>query len=300
VTGRVWLYAASLIVCCCVLGCAKTPVAVVNGKTIDAESFDLAMRETVGEHARQKAGVDRQRLRQAVIFQLVTDRLMIDDAANKGIKVSDKEVTEEIGSTRKRMGEEAFHKMLGERDMSEGAYRKRTKERMIIARFREGLEKGSPVTEEEVRNYYRNSQKPFIRPARMLAKMIEMESGDTARAALKEMRRNKITFDDMAAKLAAEGKAVVIDYGWVKADFFSPEIARGLMNLMPGRYGGPYMGRKKIYLIKVKEREKERIAAFEEVREDIRKVLTEQRQEEAFARWLDGKRKTATVEVSIK
>jgi len=300
VTGRALLYAASLIICCGLLGCAKTPVAVVNGKTIDAETLDLAMKESVGEHARQKVGVDRERLRQAVISQLVTERLMIDDAAKRGIVVPDKEVTDEIGSIRKNMGEEAFHKMLGERDVSEDVYRERTKERMLIARFRESLEREAPVTEEEVRNYYRNSQKPFIRTARMLVKMIEMESEGAARAALKEMRSGKTDFDDMAHKLKSESKATVIDYGWVRAEFFSPALAQGMMNLRAGQYGGPYKGKTRYYLIRLKEREKERIAAFDEVREDIRKILTEQRREDAFARWLDGKRKSSTVEISLK
>ena len=299
-TKRAWICAALLIIWCGLMGCTKTPVAVVNGKAIDAETFDLVMKESVGDHARQKVGVDGQKLRQAVISQLVTERLMIDEAAKKGISVSDKEVTDEIGSIRKRMGEDAFHKMLGDRDMSEGVYRKRTKERMIIARFRESLEGEAPVTEEEVRNYYRNSQKPFIRPARILAKMIEMGSGDSARAVLQEIKSNDITFDDMARKLASEGKAVIIDYGWVKADFFSPEIAQALQNLRPGTCGGPYRGKTHVYLIRVKEREKERIATFDEVREDIRKVLTAQRRDEAFAKWLDGKKKTATVEISLK
>ncbi len=292
--------AASLIICSCLLGCTRAPVAVVNGKKIDAEAFDHAMRESVGEHGRRNVDVDRQRLRQAVIFQLVAERLMIDEATKKGICVPEKEVTDEIASIRKKMGEDAFLKMLEKQDVSEDAYRRRTKELMIIARFREGFEKEAPVSEEEVRNYYRNSQKPFIRPGRMLVKMIEMGSEDEARLALKEMKRRKTDFDKMARKLESEGRAAVIDYGWVKADFFSSEIAQGLALLRAGEYGGPYKGNAHFYLIRLKEREKERIATFEEVREDIRRSLTEQRREDAFARWLDEKRRTATVEISLK
>ncbi len=297
---RTWVVAASLIICSGLLGCTKAPVAVVNGKKIDAEAFDHAMRESVGEHGRRNVDVDGQRLRQAVIFQLVTERLMIDEAAKKGICVSDKEVADEMVSIRKKMGEVAFLKMLEKQDVSEDAYRRRTKELMIIARFREGFEKEATVSEEEVRNHYRNSQKPFIRTARMLVKMIEMGSEGEARLALKEMKSRNADFDEMARKLESEGKATVIDYGWVKADFFSPELAQGLASLRAGQYGGPYKGNRHYYLIRLKEREKERIATFEEIKEELRKSLTEQRREDAFARWLDEKRRTATVEISLK
>jgi parvulin-like peptidyl-prolyl isomerase len=297
---RAWLLAALLFFCSGVFGCAKAPVAVVNGKKIDAEAFDLAMRESFAEHGSRKVDVDRQRLRQAVISQLVTEQLMMDEAAKRGISVSDGEVAEVIASTKAKMGEDAFRRMLAEQDMSEDVYRSRTKERMIITRFREGFGSETPASEEEMRNDYRNSQKPFIRTARMLVKMIEMGSEDAARQVLEEMRRRHADFDEMARKLESEGKARVIDYGWVRAEFFSPAIAQGLASLMEGQYGGPYRGNRYYYLIRLKEREKERIATFEEVREEIRKSLTEQRREEALARWLDEKRRTATVEISLK
>jgi parvulin-like peptidyl-prolyl isomerase len=290
----------TVVMCAFLAGCAKPPVAVVNGKAIDRDTLDLVMKEWVREHARQNIKVDGETLKRSVLPQLVDERLALDEAAKRGIGVSDEEMNKAIDSTRGRMGKAAFQAMLDDAGMSLDSYRKRTRERMIMARFKETLQKTVSITEEELRDYYRNSQKPFIKPARMLVKMIEMESEDVARRALKEMRDKNMDFDDLARRLKSQGKATVIDYGWVKAEFFSPEISAGLMNLRKGQYGGPYRGKTRSYLIRLKQREKERIATFAEVREDIRKILTERRTEEAFAIWLDRRKRSSTVEISLK
>ncbi|MDA8433772.1 MAG: SurA N-terminal domain-containing protein [Nitrospiraceae bacterium] len=290
----------SVVVWGLVSGCARQPVAVVNGRAIGVETLDRAMKERVREHARQKVDVDRERLKRAVLAQLVDERLVLDEAAKRGIRVPDDEVNAEVDSVREKMGSGPFQKMLDASGENIRGYQKRTQERMIAARFVEGLEKESPVTEEEIRDYYRSSPKPFITPARMLVKMVEMGSEEDALRALKEMRAEKMDFDEAAGRLRAEGKATVIDYGWVSADFFSPEISSGLMNLGAGQYGGPYKGVSGYYLVRVKERQPERIAAFDEVRDEIRKVLTQQRKAEAYAAWLEGARKHSAIEISLK
>ncbi|MBI5640727.1 MAG: SurA N-terminal domain-containing protein [Nitrospirae bacterium] len=280
-------------------GCSR-PVATVNGKKIDRKSFDQLMKERMEGHRQQNARPDMKRLKEAVLSQLIAERFMLEDAGEKKIAVTDEELNKEIEGRKKAMGEEAFSKSLRDKGISPEEFRQAVKETMILSRFTESLLNEDPVTEEELREYYRSSQIPFIRPVSMLVKMIEMDSEDAARSVIREMRSKKIAFDDMAGRLEQEKKAVIIDYGWANPDTFSPSLAEAIKNLKVGQYGGPYRGKKSFFLVMLKEREKEAIAPFEEVRESIRAQLSGQRRQAVLNRWLEQKRRSSTVVINMQ
>ena len=114
------------------------------------------------------------------------------------------------------------------------------------------------------------------------------------------MKKNKIDFDVMAKMISSERKTAVMDYGWVSPDFFSPSLAHAINTIQDGNYGGPYKGQKGYYLIKVKEREREGIAQYEEVRDNIRNALLSQKRQAAIALWITQKKKASKIEVFLK
>ncbi len=284
----------------CAAGCAQQPVAVVDGRAIEQKTFDRHLKEKVAEHRLQKVQPDMKRLRLSVLNQLIIERMLLDDASKKGISVPADEVETEMNAVKRSMGDGPFEQYLRDRGYDIGTYRQATRDRLIIGRFRQSLSQEDPVTEDEMRDYYRNSPKPFVTQPRSLVKMIEIYSEDAARAAAREMLRDKVDFDVMAARLAAEGKATVIEYGWVRPGYFSPELAQAIMNLRVGQFGGPYRGRKDFFLVRVKDREKEKVAGYDEVKGQIMTALREEKNETVFSRWLEGKKQTASIRVNLK
>jgi parvulin-like peptidyl-prolyl isomerase len=130
-------------------------------------------------------------------------------------------------------------------------------------------------------------------------KMIELKSEEEATSIADEMKSKKTDFEDIAKKLSDEKKAVVSDYGWVNPDLFSPSISQAIKDLNPGEYGGPYKGQKSFFLIKIKDREKESVAKFDEVKENIRKFLLEQKRQSSITHLIAQKKKTAKIEINI-
>jgi len=278
------------------IGCSR-PVATVNGKKIDRATFDLHLKEKIEGHKEQNVTPDMKKLKDAVVQELIAERLIIDEAEAKGIKVPEDELNREIEAVKKNMGEDAFNKTLKEKGITPEKFRSRTREKMIMQRFVESLATEASVSEETMREYYKNSPTPFIKQARVLMKMIEISSEESARAVVNEMKSKKTDFDEMAKKLADEKKAIVSEYGWVNPAFFSPAIAQAVKNLTVGQYGGPYKGQKNYFLIKIKDREKEGIAKFEEVKDNIKSTLLEQKRQAAISHLLAEKRKTAKIEI---
>ncbi len=282
-----------------ITGCSR-PVAEVNGKKIDRSALDLHFREKAQELALQNIPVDKEKLKQAVLQELIGEKLILDEAASRGIKISDEEVSKEIDAIKMSVGEEQFNKTLKLKELTLDAFRNRTREKMIMNKFIENLVGDDSVSEDEIREFYMNSQKAFIRPSRVFMSMIEFDTEAAARTAAADMKINKIDFDVMAKKISSERKTAVMDYGWVSPDFFSPSLANAINNIKEGNYGGPYKGQKGYYLIKVKEREREGIAKYEEVRDNIRNALLSQKRQAAVALWITEKKKASKIEVFLK
>lgn len=280
-------------------GCSR-PAATVNGKKIDKATFESHLKEKMQDHKMQNASPDIKKLRDAVIHELISERLILDEAEKQGIKVSDDELNAQIDAMKKSMGEEALSKALKDKGLTMDSLKKRTREKIVMARFVDSIVKEETVSDEEISDFYKNSPKPFMKPVRILMKMIEISSEADAKAVAAEMQEKKIDFDAMAKKLDEQKRAVVSDYGWVNPDFFSPEIATAARDMQPGQHGGPYKGQKNYFFIKIKDREKESIAKFDDVKNEISAQLLDQKRQTAVAHWIAEKKKTAKIEINIK
>ncbi len=277
--------------------CAK-PAATVNGKEISRETLELHMKERMEDHKQRKVTIDEKKLRAAIIQELISERLTLDEAAARGITVSDEEVNAEIASIQQRMGEEAYRKSLKEKGISADAFRARIREKFVMTKFIEGFAGDDAVTEQQMSEYYRNSPKPFVMPARVNMKVAEFQTEDAAGAAAEDIRRGA-DFDHYAKKLSDEKKAVVSDYGWVSPEVFSPEMAAAIKGLKEGQSGGPYKGQKGFYLVRVKERKDESIAPYAEVKGMIKSTLLQQTRYAMYMQWLEQKRSISKIVINI-
>jgi foldase protein PrsA len=280
-------------------GCAK-PAASVDGKGISKEKVDLYLKERLQDHKLQNASVDAKKMKDAILQELIGEQLTLNEAGMRGIKIADAELDKEIDMLRKKLGEEQYQKALKDKGLTPESYRNRLRERMTLSRFIESFVKTDDITEQEMTDFYKNSQKPFLKPARVNMKIVEFQTEDAARAAVAEMKSTKADFDDYAKKIDAEKKASVTDYGWVSPDFFSPSMASSIKMLKEGQQGGPYKGQTGFYLVRVKERQNEGISQFEEVKESIRTTMLQQKRSEAYMQWLEQKRKTAKIVINLK
>lgn len=289
-----WLLALMLLL----PGCSQ-PVAMVNGRPVDNKTYELLVKERAKKAGHQLTAPDLKKLKEGVIDSLITEALMLEEAARQGIAVTDEEAAKEVEEIRKSMGDATLTKTLKDKGMSPDMFRKRTKEKMLISRVTESLLSREKVSDEEVRRSYTDSPRPFLKPVKVLMNMIELGTEEAAAAIMSDMRAKKADFDEVAKRLAGEQKANVSGYGWVNPEVFSPGLSLAVRNLKNGQYGGPYKGKDKYYLVKVMDREKESIASFDEMKDSIRSTLLEEKRQMAFAHWVEQKRSQAKIEVHL-
>ena len=278
--------------------CSK-PAATVNGKKITRETLEMHLKERVADHKGQNVTIDDKKLRESVLQELISERISLDEAAARGITASDADADKEIDAIKQRFGDDMFQKSLKEKGLTLDTFRQRVKEKIVLGRFIETFAKESDITETEISDRYKNSPKPFIKPARVNMKIVEFQSEEAARSAAEDLKKANADFDQYANQLGKDNKANVTDYGWVSPEFFSPSMAAAIKALKDGQYGGPYKGQKSFYLVRVKDREPEGISKYDEVKDMIKNMLLQQRRTEAYLKWLEQKRTTSKIVTNL-
>ncbi|MDP2168640.1 MAG: peptidyl-prolyl cis-trans isomerase [Thermodesulfovibrionales bacterium] len=279
-------------------GCRKKPAAVVDGDAITKAMVDRALKERLAEHKIQGLTVAGEAMRQAVLEQIIAQRLMLQAAKELKITATDEETAMEIDFQKKSAGEEAFNKDLKEKGLLINDLRQQVKEKITIAKFMENLVPDGSVTEEEIREYYKASPMPFLMPESLLLRFIQTGTEAQAKAVLAEMKDTGISFDKMADTLGKGKRAIVSDYGWTGYEAFGPEIKSALKKLKAGSHGGPYKGAGGIYLLRIKERQTQRPETLEEAKDKIKAILLDNKRQAAVAHWVADRRGKAKVAIN--
>ena len=295
---RCALYASMFFMLVVFYGCSK-PAAEVNGEQISRNIYNAVLQEKMNQHSLQGMEVKESQLKNAVIEQLVGEKLMVQAARENNIEVTDKELNDEYNAIITRVGKEKFEIQLKEKGISGDQYKTRLRERIMVQRYLVSLVPDDSIEEDEMKELYNKNPKMFINPEKIMVRLIQTQTEEQARAIIKDIEGTDSDFDTVADKLKEKGEAIVSDYGWVDAMFFSKEISDAMKNMKVGTYGGPYKGKDGYYMFRVKDREKETFKIFEESKDEIRALLLSQKRQATLAHLVDERKKKAQIKINI-
>ena len=142
------ILAAILLTAFLLTGCgSKVPagtVATVNDVAISQEELDVNFAQFLQMY--EAYGVDtsdetlRINLRNSILESLIVQELLLQEAQNRELTVSDEEVNEYIQSVKDSYGDaDAYVKVLEENGYTEASYAEAVREQMVIELFRDDL-----------------------------------------------------------------------------------------------------------------------------------------------------------------
>src|SRR6185503_15291608 len=141
-------------------------VAVVNGEEIPPERFRRAQANMLAAYerrARQRLTpelAERLGLSQQVINELVTEAIVIQGAAQEGVRVSDEELRSTIQQIREfqengRFSREEYLKVLRQIRLDPGEFETEVRRQLVRRKMENLIKQGVKVSEEEARDAYR-------------------------------------------------------------------------------------------------------------------------------------------------
>lgn len=126
------------------IGCSKT-VATVNGEKITQAELNQRLMQQAGKE---------------VLDQLITEKLILQEAKKKGIKISEKEIDKKIEEFKKQFPDEkTFRAQLKANNMTLNFLREQIKLQLIVEKI---LKDKVKVPEEEVKKYYEENKEMFF------------------------------------------------------------------------------------------------------------------------------------------
>lgn len=157
-------------------------------------------------------------------------------------------------------------------------------ERDILSQLamREVLKKAE-VTDDEVKKYYEDNKAQFKKPETASAKHILMDSEDEINNVKNDIENGNISFEDAAKKHSTcpsgqEGG----DLGEFGRGQMVKEFEDATFSAEIGKIVGPVKTQFGYHLIKVEKRSDAGAASLDEVKESIRQMLMQQKQQEVY------------------
>jgi parvulin-like peptidyl-prolyl isomerase len=279
-------------------GCAKKPVAEVNGDKITAPEFESALNKRIEEHTQRGVSFDKKALEKAVLDELIAQKLVEQEAKERKLGVTPREVEEEVARIANALGgKKELESSLKSSKSNMAVLKSDIRKAILTNKLLDALAPSASITDAEIREFYEKSPQPFLKPERVNVRFIQTNTEEEARGVMNEMSMEKLSFDQMAERLDGKKRHVVSEYGWTQADLFSPGISRAMKDLKPGEVGGPYRGKEGYFIIRLKERQPAGVKSFEEAKEEIRNLLISEKRQAVLAHIIMEKKSRASIKI---
>lgn len=251
---------------------------------------------------------DKQRgeITKTVVDQLITQRLIMQEARRRNLVASDKDVDAQIETIRKRFPNETdFTSALARNGLTLTALRELIRIQLSQRQVADTVAQGT-VTDEEVRKQFDSNRSAYDKPAQIKVSHILFritEKGQESIAAAKaKIAQSKLAdgakFEDIAKQSSEDPGSAERggDLGFVSKGTLVKEFEEAAWALKPGETSGPVRTQYGLHIIRVYEVKPAEQAQFDKVKGEIRQQLLTSKREKAFEAWLEEQRKAAKIE----
>jgi len=278
--------------------------AVAEGLGVPPGDADLYLREEK-ETARILSWIE-------TIIESVLVRQELGKAAHA---VTEKEIDGAVESVRKgnNLSEAEFAAALAREGITLAGYRRRVRwqmERGAVVRAKKMKE--VTVTDEEVRNYYKENAERFLSGAEVRLESLiipfppEGAGGEpgvlvriAAQQAAEYVKAGKTLAEAANLFSGTIAGVTVATSDFVKTDDLSPEVQKEVKRLKAGETSPPFFTEAGGYLLKVVERRGGTLPDLSSVRDALNDEILDRRSESAFADILTELKKAASIDVRL-
>ena len=299
------LLSALLVGAVALSGCAKKDAAAtVNGEAISQTQLNQQLDQLKKQYPNMFTGADGAgRLldfKQRLLDNLINQKLIDQAAKDKGIKISDADVTKQVDQLKAGFKDTTqFESALKSAGMTLTSLTDQIRQQLMTQKLIETLSANTKVTDADIKAYYDKNKTQFFQKAAKRASHILFKPQDkaTAEKVLKQLK-NGADFAIAAKKYSVDTatKSKGGDLGWPSAPFV-PEFETALAKLSKGQMSGlvksPY-GWHIILVTDVRKAAQQPLAA---VKTQIEQIIVQQRKADAYQQFLSELRKKAKIVV---
>lgn len=284
-------------------------IAKVNGELITKEKFENNL-EKIERKYKQQYGVDFSQERAAkmlpaikkkVLNRMIQEELLLQKAAEENIRVTDQEITKNLNKVKKRYKSEAqFKKQLEKAGLSLEEIIEKIKKNLLIKKLSNKLTKNIKITEKEVENYFKNNKDSFTQTVKIKASHILVDTKKKANE-IKDRLDSGVDFATLANKYSnGPSSKKGGNIGFFSKGQMMPAFEKVAFNLEVGEISEPVKTKHGYHIIKVTDKKKPKKLEFEDVKNNIKSSLRNQKKPKILNNYLKKVSKESKIEKLIK
>jgi peptidyl-prolyl cis-trans isomerase C len=284
-------------------------VARINGEAINKADLEGAVKALEGRAGGPVPADQRDRVYRGVLDDMISYRLLVQEAKTRKIVVPEAEIDAQIAQIRSQFQTDAqFQQALAAQKMTLEAVREDARSEIGVEKLVESDIAGKiAVTPEAIADFYQKNPDKFQQGARVRASHILISVPETADAATKLQAKTKAEAVLKALKAGKDfataakessqdpGSAVKGgDLGFFEPGQMVPPFEQAAFALKPGEMSELVESPFGYHIIKVAEKQPPHVVPLEEAKPQIEQYLTGQNrqvQTEAFVNTLKAKAK---------
>lgn len=273
-------------------------VASVNGEAISAEVFEHAVLLRLSNLDRELVSSPevRQAVEERVLEDLITRRLLLQEASRRGLSSSAEDVERRLGEMAEGYAPAEYEALIAERGFSLESFRARLAEDLTIERLLEDeLGKPEPPRLDVVEAYYRDHREELRRPIRARALHLVVATAEEARDIRKAVLAGS-DFAEMARRHSLGPEAPRGgELGWVSPGRMPEAFDEAIFALKPGEVSPVVASPYGHHLFKLVATEAAGLPSLEEVRPVIVAHMGAEAREARYRQWVAKLRARATI-----
>ncbi len=267
------------------VGCDRDERLARVGKIeIKASEVDAIVSRLKAEHPTffEREGFEDE-VRKKVFEGLITGALIESNLDYLGLKVKREEVDAEVQKYKRFYGKK-FPQVLKEFGFTEKSFRYIVFRSVLFRKALKLVERNiKPVTEKEMKDYYRSHQKDFVIKPLYRVFLAEISSEKDVKR-IEEKVKNKVDAYRIALEFDLQPYQGFFDFdtGWKRKSDLPAPLMKRIVKLKPGQTALPFKVGDKWFLVKLISKKEKGVRSFSEVKNYINNLLFQHHKEEAW------------------
>ena len=281
------------------MGSGAEVAARVNGEPVNrAELRRMKGNPLTLKQARAELGVEvphPEKLELVAMRRLIDQRLLIQEAPRRKIRVTEKELDDAITSLRRRFADlGTFGAWMKEQGLDERSLFDAVRADLTAERVWADLVRDVRASDEQVRNYH-DLHRADLKREEVRLRVIAVHDEATAQEVVAALR-NGADFRHLARTRSAGLRAARGgDSGWVGSEVLRSPLREAVATLKEGQARGPLRNGSD-FLVVLLEGRRSSTMTVEEARPEIELRLVPALRREAAQAWLADRRRTSRIE----
>jgi peptidyl-prolyl cis-trans isomerase C len=277
-------------------------VAQVNSDTITVTAFTAELFPLVEGYQNpptRQEEVDFKNLKKVLLDQLIEKRLVLNEANKMGITVSDDELEDAFASIKRSYPQGRFDEVVRD-EAARRQWKESLHQRLLIEKVINRVSQlTSPIDEPTLRKYYKKHRSEFVVPEQVRVRQIVVKDRQEAEGLLRRIKRGD-SFEELARRHSIGPEAEMGgDLGFFgRGDM--PEEFDVVFSLKAGETSAIVQSPYGYHIFQVVARRGPSESSFEEVKEQVRKMMVQEEEDKIFRDWLKKVKKRASIRVNKK